>query len=243
MKISPPLLVIRYVLIAAFFVPICAGAQFRGEDVLRASARLYGISWEQGRDGYGSHWRQRITDSVRVNFEAWLDTTATPAGRFFKMNRGATAHLFDELRLIGPDVGQFSTRTHSVLDVYSLGPGKNAVAVLGMDLSVDLNTIQSGDRERVGYILAKYLLPEIEAFGSFFPAAGVQWFGMSATYGARDFLSNDRATAETVLFLVPMSVGRLMLRGDITEDELVRRSDVMLQKGSTDFRRVEVELP
>ncbi|HEY2933580.1 MAG TPA: hypothetical protein VGK99_17725 [Acidobacteriota bacterium] len=162
--------------------------------------------------------------------------------RSFARYSAQLLELTPKLQIIGSTQAMFFTNVpfrYTTID---------QVEAIIADLAIgsEFNTIRSTAKTRASKVISTMILPEMEALTESFKATpAVGFFGILVTYGSRDFLSESGSEPESVCLIVSRDDARGFVKGQITDNELLRRSQIFASDRDTaanNFRRVELKI-
>lgn len=107
----------------------------------------------------------------------------------------------------------------------------NEITMIVSDICFDniYNTLKLTSRQRISKVLSTLLIDKLKLFSEYFKGNEIKYFGLSAVYGSKDFGSSDFTTSgEFISIICPISVIKKYASGLITEDQLLKSSDVLI---------------
>ena len=135
--------------------------------------------------------------------------------------------LFQEFTILGgSQLGEFFCTGDKPIRFCMKGDTALTLIVTGVFIDAVYNTLVLTSRERAARIITTYLIPELANFTKAFPGKEIKYFGISATYGSRDFSDKYSTDAEFVSIVSPVRLIKKYSSGNLTEDGLALLSDV-----------------
>lgn len=118
--------------------------------------------------------------------------------------------------------------------------GELGVLVSSLGLSVNFNTLQTNESERIEQVLFEMVIPELAQPYRAFEGTDVGLLGIAVSYGASDFTDdNDLPRGETLIAIFPMGALAEHNQFAISDSQLVSRG-IILAGGASGVRRVNV---
>lgn len=122
--------------------------------------------------------------------------------------------------------------------------GKKAVLLVDMASQSIYNTLRNSSTGRASKVLQSCLIPKIKSLCEAFKKTDMAYFGLSITYGSKDF-SNDEEVLnlkpEVLTFVASREMCKRFSDGSITESEFVDGSDTYLTDRDMifDFKKIK----
>lgn len=120
---------------------------------------------------------------------------------------------------------------------------KKGVHLTGITNASVFNTLRASSKERAAKVLEGSILPGLKWWDSLFFKTDIAFYAITAVWGARDFLSEDRSKAEQLTFIAPKEAVHAFVNREITDQELLARSEVLMSdKDMSDYDEKKVQL-
>ena len=173
--------------------------------------------------------------------------------KLIKKYRNNFGLLFQGLGLIGSDqLGEFFyNKEHSLpINFSHYGDKENdsdsdiTLLINGVFIDNIYNTIRLTSRQRAALVLTNYILSSLHNFTDNFQDSEIAYFGMTCLYGSKDLTDDSSTSSEFIAFIAPTNLIKEYVSGDLTEEALIKASDVYISDRDmiATIKKIEVTL-
>src|SRR5690606_36312941 len=115
-----------------------------------------------------------------------------------KEYQNSVKNFFNELDFINDITGSFLYNDKTELPIhFALFNDKSLTLIISsVYVKHTYNTLELSSKQRATKVLTTYILPSIKEFAKHFSDNKIEYFGITCTYGSKDFSSNSELDTE-----------------------------------------------
>ena len=204
------------------------------------------VNWDLSYDeGYGK--RLNFNDVKSTDIDSFIFHNKPIDKSYLLKYRKNIDTVFTNLKFIGTHIGEFCYDSRGPAMVCTYHDSLKVFLITDIAVETVYNTLVLTSRQRAAMIITKYISTSIKSLK---PMLNKEfgYVGIGISYGSKDFSdeSNRSIKAEYVVLLIPNNKASQFINGNITEDELIDKSDVYLSdrdmNGMGDIKKIKIVL-
>ncbi len=209
-------------------------------DASKASLDLYLIYTDPS--GEIAKEKLKSTEKLLLDFDEYMKSPTSSNKILFKTYQKRIEALIHNMK----SFFDINTYLYEKFPIKFIKYKNNSLAALftGICSSDTYNTFKLTSRQRASKVITSMVLPVIKLFNGYFDSE-IKYYGVSVCYTCKDFSSESASTydGEVLYFISPTQIIKKFKNGDITEDEIVQKSDIFIYDNeSLGLKKVKITL-
>jgi hypothetical protein len=152
---------------------------------------------------------------------------------------------FNGFRFVGDQTstGRFLYDPGALPIVFADRNGQVALLISGLVSESVFNTLKTSANQRAALVAKKMVIPSVKDFKGL-EGTDIQFYAISVLYSSKDFVKDDDARPEYLMFVAPAKACHAFIRLELSDQDLLDASDIFVsdREMGTDFRKTKLQI-